>query len=121
MAVKKTTKKTPAKASKTQKEGSFAVIETGGKQYVVRQGDKLKIEKLASKDGKITFDKVLFHANGSTVSIGTPYVSGTKVEATVKGDGRGKKVLVMKYKQKSRYLKRNTHRQPFTEIEITSL
>lgn len=115
----KTTSKTP---KNIQKEGAFAVIETGGKQYVVRQGDVLKIEKLEGEAGsKVSFEKVLFYANGSEVSVGTPHIAGMKVEATVKGQGRGKKILVMKYKQKSRYMKRNGHRQPFTEVEIVSL
>jgi large subunit ribosomal protein L21 len=114
--------KTAKKAAKKSSEGAFAVIQTGGKQYVVRQGDILKIEKLEGDSGKkLTFDKVLFHANGTDVSVGTPHVAGMKVEAEIKGQGRAAKILVMKYKQKSRYMKRNGHRQPFTEIEIKSI
>ena len=117
---KKAVSQTKKRIAKT--DDSFAVIEAGGKQYVVKPGQTLKIEKLDTKEGsKISFDKVLFRANGSTITIGTPHLKGMKVEATVKGHGRGKKVLVMKYKAKSRYLKRNAHRQPFTAVEITAV
>ncbi|MFZ3020119.1 MAG: 50S ribosomal protein L21 [Minisyncoccia bacterium] len=115
---KKSAKKSPKKAS----EGAFAVIETGGKQYIVRKGDVLKIEKLEGESGeKVSFDKVLLHSEGDKTTIGTPYIAGKKVEGELIAQGRAKKILVVKFKQKSRYMKRNGHRQPFTEIEIKSI
>ena len=102
----------------------FAVIQTGGKQYKVSVGDSVKIEKLTGdyKQGdKITFDKVLLVDNGTDTTIGTPYISGAKVEAELTEVGRAKKILVVRYKQKSRYYKRNGHRQPFFTVKITAL
>ncbi len=98
----------------------FAVIETGGKQYQVKSGDVITIEKLDGfKEGdKVTFDKVLLVDDGSNTTIGTPYISGAKVFATYKETGRAPKVTVIKYKQKSRYMKKNGHRQPFSKVEI---
>src|SRR5687767_1268781 len=96
----------------------FAVIQTGGKQYRVSEGTVLSIEKLKDKkDGytkgdKISFDKVLLADDGSDTVLGAPYVTGAKVSAEILAIGRARKVLVMKYKQKSRYLRRNGHRQP---------
>lgn len=113
---------------------SFAVIQTGGKQYKVQAGDVLKIEKLSQdrKEGeqpviyeegaKITFDQVLLVDDGSTTKVGAPYVSGAKVSATViVPSAKGKKVDVVKYRPKSRYYKKNGHRQPFTEVKIESI
>lgn len=102
----------------------FAVIQTGGKQYRVSVGDSVQIEKLSGeyKEGDtITFDKVLLVDNGSDTTIGTPYIDGAKVQATLESIGRAKKILVVKYKPKSRYYKRNGHRQPFFKVKITSL
>jgi large subunit ribosomal protein L21 len=102
----------------------FAVIQTGGKQYQVSAGDKIKVEKLGDdlKAGdKIVFDKVLLVDNGKDTTIGTPYIDGAKVEATFEKAGRHSKVMVVKYKQKSRYLKRNGHRQPYSEVKIISI
>ena len=122
MTEAKVAKKSPKKSPKKSTEGAFAVIETGGKQYIVREGDTLRIEKLEGESGsKISFDKVLLHVAGDKVSVGTPYISGKKVEAELKEQGRAKKILVVKFKQKSRYMKRNGHRQPFSEIEIKSV
>lgn len=129
---KKPVKKAPAKAKKApkavketvKKDGSFAIIETGGKQYRVSEGDTLKIEKLkAVKEGdSVTFDKVLLVDNGAdTVDIGTPFISGAKVVASVVEIGRNKKVIVIKYKQKSRYFKKNGHRQPFVKVKIEKI
>jgi large subunit ribosomal protein L21 len=104
---------------------AFAVIATGGKQYKVEKGDTVKIEKLDSllraKDGKVVFDKVLLMDDGKTTTIGTPHVSGAKVTASIVGDGRHKKVMVVRYLAKSRYFKKNGHRQPFTEVQIESI
>lgn len=102
----------------------IAVIKTGGKQYKVKEGDKLKVEKLSGeKDGKITFDQVLLIADkdGQNVKVGTPTVSGAKVEATVLAQGRAKKITVVKYKPKVRYYKKTGHRQAFTEVKIDKI
>lgn len=113
---------------------SFAVIQTGGKQYKVEAGDVLKIEKLSQphnvgeqpriyEDGaKITFDQVLLVDDGSTTKVGAPYIAGAKVSATVVvASAKGKKVMVVKYRPKSRYFKKNGHRQPFTEVKIEQI
>ena len=102
---------------------TFAVIKTGGKQYKVSEGDLLKIEKvLAEKDfnegDKITFDEVLLVDDGKNSKIGTPMVSGAKVEAVIEKIGRNPKVTIIKYKQKSRYFKKKGHRQPFFQVKI---
>lgn len=99
----------------------YAIIETGGKQYKVSVGDKVRVEKLDVKEGdKVTFDKVL--AVGDTdVTIGTPYVAGKTVTATCTNQGKAKKVIVYKYKRKSGYHKKNGHRQLFTEVKIDSI
>jgi large subunit ribosomal protein L21 len=102
----------------------FAVIETGGKQYKVAEGDVLSIEKLPGehKDGdKITFDRVLLVADDKDTKVGTPYVSGAKVEAVFKEDGRGKKLHIIKFKAKSNYSKKIGHRQPYTKVAISSI
>ena len=105
--------------------GKFAVIETGGKQYGVVAKDTIKIEKITDKEYKvgdrIIFDKVLFVENGDDISIGSPYLSDSKVEATISEIGRNKKVIVIKYKQKSRYFKKNGHRQPYFKVKINSI
>jgi large subunit ribosomal protein L21 len=102
----------------------FAVINTGGKQYKVAEGDILKVEKISDtlKVGEVVvFDQVLLVDDGSITKIGTPTVSGAKVEAVLKEIGRAKKVIVIKYKQKSRYFKKNGHRQPFSKVEIKTV
>lgn len=102
----------------------FAVIQTGGKQYKVSKGQVVSIEKIKGdfkKGDKITFDKVLLVDNGKDTTIGAPYITGAKVEGELVESGRGKKVMVLRYKQKSRYLKQNGHRQPFFKVKITSI
>ena len=103
----------------------FAVIQTGGKQYKVSVGDVVKIEKItgAYKVGdKLTFDKVLLVDNGKDTTIGTPYIAGAKVGAEIVEIGRSRKILVVKYKQKSRTgWTRNGHRQPFFKVKITEI
>ena len=102
----------------------FAIIETGGKQYTVSKGDKISIEKIIGdhKEGdSITFDKVLLVDDGSNTTIGTPYIAKATVKAKITKIGRAPKVTVVHYKQKSRYFKKNTHRQPFFEVEILAL
>jgi large subunit ribosomal protein L21 len=102
----------------------FAVIQTGGKQYKVSKGSVLSIEKLRGKHrigDKISFEKVLLVDDGKDTSIGTPYIEGAKVNAEIVEIGRARKVLVVKYKAKSRYLVRQGHRQPFFKIKITDI
>ena len=104
---------------------SFAVFATGGKQYRVMVGDLVKIEKLSDehKEGdKITFDKVLLVDDGATeATIGTPFIAGAEVKATLNKISRYKTVDVIKYKQKSRYFKKYGHRQPYFEVKIDSI
>jgi len=102
----------------------FAVIQTGGKQYKVSVGDTIKIEKLVGehKEGdKITFAQVLLVDNGKDTTIGTPFITGAKVEAELVEIGRTKKIIVVKYKPKSRYLIRQGHRQHFFKIKILGI
>lgn len=102
----------------------FAVIQTGGKQYKVKVGDEIKIEKILGdhKEGdKIVFDKVLLVDNGKDTTIGTPYISNAKVNATITKVGRLPKVDVIKYKQKSKYFKKNGHKQPYFQVKIEGL
>lgn len=102
----------------------FAVIQTGGKQYKVSKGTVVSIEKIKGeykKGDKLSFDKVLLVDNEKDTTIGSPYISGAKVDAEIVEIGRARKVLVMKYKQKSRYLRRNGHRQPFFKVKITAI
>ena len=102
----------------------FAVIQTGGKQYKVSEGSLVSIEKMKGeykKGDKVSFDKVLLVDNGKDTTIGTPYIKGAKVDAEIVQIGRARKILVVKYKQKSRYLRRNGHRQPFFKVKITSI
>ena len=102
----------------------FAVIQTGGKQYKVSVGDTIKIEKLVGehKEGdKITFAQVLLVDNGKDTTIGTPFITGAKVEAELVEIGRTKKIIVVKYKPKSRYLIRQGHRQHFFKIKILEI
>ncbi len=111
-------------ATKTKILTEFAIIETGGKQYLVAEGDTLKIEKISGAHevgGIVAFDKVLLHEKGSDTTIGTPYITGAKVSAEIKKIARAKKVVVIKYKAKSNYFKKRGHRQPYFEVQITKL
>lgn len=134
--IKKRVRKSPApKASPKHLAPStlFAVFATGGKQYRVKVGDRVKIEKLSDpsansgqvsyKEGdKITFDKVLLLDDGaSEATIGTPFIKGVGVKATLNKIGRYKTIDVIKYKQKSRYFKKYGHRQPYFEVRINSI
>lgn len=101
---------------------TFAVIKTGGKQYKVTQGDILEVEKLETKDGKVTIEDVLLVADGDNVTVGTPVVKGASVAAKVLiEEGKGEKKMVFRYHNKTRYRKKKGHRQPFTKIEITKI
>jgi large subunit ribosomal protein L21 len=102
----------------------LAVIKTGGKQYKVRQGHRVKIEKLPGETGdKIIFDAVLLVADegGDNVQVGQPFVAGAKVEAVVLRQDRAKKITVIKYKRKVRYRRKLGHRQHFTEVKIEKI
>ena len=100
----------------------FAVIETGGKQYRVSEGKKLRVEKLDAEEGKVfVFDKVLLVSDDMGTKIGTPVVGGAKVEAKVLKQGRADKVIVFRYHAKTRYRKKKGHRQPFTAVEIMKI
>ena len=100
----------------------FAVIETGGKQYKVTEGDILFIEKLGVEDGeKVTFDKVMALSDGEKITVGAPYVEGATVTANVIKSGKGKKILVMTYKSKKNEKKKQGHRQPYTKVQIEKI
>lgn len=102
----------------------FAVIETGGKQYQVEEGDTLKIEKLeADKGEEVEFDQVLLISDdeGEETEIGTPYLEDETVTAEVTEQGRHDKVEVVKFKRKNRYKKKYGHKQPYTEIKVNSI
>jgi len=139
MAEKKAVKKAPAKkvAAKkvapkkaeqkktdVKKSGAFAVIATGGKQYVVHEGDFLNVEKLSGehKEGaKIEFPEVLLVDTGTSTKVGEPTVSGAKVVAEFVKEGRDTKISVIRFRSKSRYFKNRGHRQPYTRVKITKI
>ena len=100
----------------------YAIIQTGGKQYRVSEGDVVSIEKLTAAEGEeVVFDQVLTVVADGDVKIGKPVLEGAKVTAKVVEHGKGEKILVFKYKAKSNYRKRQGHRQPYTKIEIKSV
>lgn len=100
----------------------YAVIMTGGKQYRVNQGDVLQVEKLEVEEGStIDFEKVLMTGEGADVTVGSPYIDGGKVSATVRKHGRGDKVEIIKFRRRKHYMRRQGHRQSFTEVEITNI
>ena len=102
----------------------FSVITTGGKQYKVSKGDTIKIEKIKGElkvGDKLVFEQVLLVEDSKETTIGTPYVTGAKIEGTLEEIGRNKTVEVVKYKQKSRYFKKNGHRQPWFKVKIDSI
>ncbi|MBP8743414.1 MAG: 50S ribosomal protein L21 [Acidaminococcaceae bacterium] len=100
----------------------YAIIQTGGKQYRVSEGDVVSIEKLTAAEGEeVVFDQVLTVVSDSDIKIGKPVVEGAKVTAKVVEHGKGKKILVFKYKAKSNYRKRQGHRQPYTKVEISKI
>ncbi|NLL81485.1 MAG: 50S ribosomal protein L21 [Tissierellia bacterium] len=100
----------------------YAVIETGGKQYRVQEGDIVFVEKLDVAEGEtVNFDKVLLLSNEGNLNAGKPYVEGASVEGTVLEQGKAKKIIVFKYKSKKNYRKKKGHRQPFTKIKIDKI
>ena len=100
----------------------YAIIESCGKQYKVTEGDVVYFEKLDAEEGKkVTFDKVILVSKEGKVDVGAPYVKGVKVEGKVVSHGKGKKILVYKYKAKKNYRRTQGHRQPYTKVEITKI
>lgn len=100
----------------------FAVIKTGGKQYLVQPKTKLKIEKLDKETGQsVIFNEVLLISDGKKTEIGTPFIHGVSVTGTIAKQGRARKQIVFRYHAKTRYRKKKGHRQPFTEMEITDI
>ncbi len=100
----------------------YAIIESCGKQYKVSEGDVVFFEKLDTEEGKkVTFDKVVLVSEEGKVQVGNPYVKGIKVEGKVVSHGKGKKIIVYKYKPKKNYRRTQGHRQPYTKVEITGI
>ena len=100
----------------------YAVIETGGKQYKVSEGDTILVEKLETAEGEsVTFDKVLIFADGENVTVGVPTVDGVTVTAKVEKQGKAKKIYVFKMKRKKNYRRKKGHRQPFTKLTIEKI
>jgi large subunit ribosomal protein L21 len=125
-------KKAPKKVAKTAtkkaatpktKEGEFAVIETGGKQYIVEAGDTVEVELLGEykEGGTVEFDKVLMTDDGKDATIGTPYIKGAKVIGTYQGEKKGKKLTIVRYKAKSNRHRKVGHRQRYAVVKIDSL
>ncbi|PIQ43166.1 MAG: 50S ribosomal protein L21 [Gammaproteobacteria bacterium CG11_big_fil_rev_8_21_14_0_20_46_22] len=100
----------------------YAVIETGGKQYKVAQGQRLKVEKLDLEAGNtVEFNKVMLLADGVNITLGQPFVEGAMVEADVVSHGRHRKIKILKFKRRKHHMKRQGHRQGYTEIEIKAI
>jgi len=100
----------------------YAVIQTGGKQYRVEQGEIVRVEKLIGDAGsKFTFDTLLFADDGGNVRIGQPSVAGVSVNAEIVEQGRAKKIIIFKYKRRKAYRRKAGHRQPFTALKITAI
>jgi ribosomal protein L21 len=111
-----------ARLARGGKNRMYAVIETGGKQYKVAEGDVITIERLEAEAGeKVIFDKVLFMGEGADAQVGTPYLDATQVFGEVVENGKGKKVIIYKYKSKKDYRKKQGHRQPYSMVEITGI
>ena len=100
----------------------YAVIKTGGKQYRVSQGDRLRVEKLAGNIGDaVTLGEVLLVGSGEGIKIGTPVVAGAKVEAKIVAQDKGPKIIIFKFRRRKNYRRKTGHRQPFTALEITGI
>ena len=100
----------------------YAVVKTGGKQYQVREGDILKIEKIDVEVGStFNFEEVLLVSSEGNVKVGKPFVDGAKVSAEILEHGKNRKITVFKYKPKKRYARKQGHRQPFTRVKINSI
>jgi large subunit ribosomal protein L21 len=100
----------------------YAVFKTGGKQYRVAAGDKVRVEKLPGNVGDaIAFDSVLLVGEGAGIKLGRPLVGGAKVEAKIVGQGLGKKLIIFKFRRRKNYRRKTGHRQPYTALEITNI
>lgn len=100
----------------------YAVIKTGGKQYRVNAGERIKVEKLVAEVGDtVTLDQILMVSDGEKTTIGSPIVKGATVKATVVSHGRGDKVMIFKFRRRKHYRKTQGHRQSFTEIKIEAI
>lgn len=101
---------------------TYAIIETGGKQYRVQPGETVRIEKLTANEGDtVVLDKVLVVSKDGNLTVGAPYVSGAKVTASVKAQGKAPKIIVFKYHNKVNYRRKTGHRQPFTAVTIENI
>ena len=100
----------------------YAIVNTGGKQYKIRQGDVLRVEKIPGEVGSpVSFDKVLMFSDGENVNIGRPVLDNVAVKGHIVDQGKGKKIIVFKYKKRKRYRRKLGHRQQYTEIKIDSI
>lgn len=100
----------------------YAIIETGGKQYRVSEGSVFKVEKLPADPGaEVVFEKVLFISKDGETQVGSPYLEGAKVLGKVLSQGKGKKIIVFKYKPKKNYRRKQGHRQPFTQVRVEKI
>lgn len=100
----------------------YTIIETGGKQYRVEEGLRLRVEKLSAQKGEeVVFDRVLLYSDGAETRVGQPYVEGCRVKGRVTAQGRARKIIVFKYKPKKNYRRKRGHRQPFTEVLIEQI
>jgi large subunit ribosomal protein L21 len=110
------------KQATTSASGAYAVIETGGKQYRVKEGDRITVERLATEAGQdVTIDRVLMLGGTGSTKIGTPVVDGASVTAHVDEHMRGEKLIIFKFKPKKRYRRRTGHRQELTKLTITGI
>ncbi len=99
----------------------YAIIETGGKQFKVSEGDVINVEKLTADSNAYVFDKVLALVDGDNMSFGAPYLAGAKVESEILANGKAKKVIIYKYKSKKGFHKKKGHRQPYTQVKILKI
>lgn len=121
MAEKEKTAEKKVKAEKTEDKNTFAVIESGAKQFLVRKGQKIEVEKLEEAEGKEIALDALLVGNDKEVKVGKPIVSGAKVKAKVLGQNKGEKLIVFKYKPKKNQRTKTGHRQKYTELEIVKI
>jgi large subunit ribosomal protein L21 len=109
------------KAKKSNNEKKFAVIRTGGKQYIVAEGDTINVELLETEEGKVHDFEVLLTVNGENVELGTPVLEKVKVSGTVLGETKGEKQVVFKYKNRKNYRVKTGHRQHYTQVKVDKI